>query len=320
VVRIRKISGVLPDVRRDFIYDILPDLPLQLAVDVGAAAGAHTRRIRLAGGSDLKVVAFEPFPGNHAFFEQRVHDLDNVTLIRKAVSDRADSNLAFVVPSIVQGTEAGWQEYAGYSSVGFLASGVPVLKKWKWLTLSLLGRITGRSPARRSTVMHVDTTTLDAQFSGQTIDYLKVDVQGSEADVLRGAKGLLASGKIGVIYIEWPGGSSVPEILAAHGYEMFDSVYVAGLRNFHRSALESIGFTCVKEIHLSEGGGGMELVLRESGAEPAAAIQAARRAGVGWIQTDLVAVSPNMTGEFNAALQRYAKRIQPDETRGREPH
>jgi hypothetical protein len=148
-----------------------------------------------------------------------------------------------------------------------------------------------------------------------------VDVQGSEADVLRGAKGLLASGKIGVIYIEWPGGSTVPEILDEHGYEIFDSVYVAGLRNLHRSVLEAIGFRCVKEIHLSEGSAGMELVLEDSGAEPAAAIQAARRAGVGWIQTDLVAVSSSMAVEFDAALQSYANRIVPsDRTPGREPH
>jgi FkbM family methyltransferase len=51
----------------------------------------------------------------------------------------------------------------------------------------------------------VDVTTLDefCRENGiEKIDVLKLDIQGSELEALRGAKGLLSQGNIGVIYTE----------------------------------------------------------------------------------------------------------------------
>jgi hypothetical protein len=117
---IRHLTEIIDKPRPDCVYDILCHLDLGLCVDVGAAAGHMTRRIRRAGGARTRVVAFEPFPGNHEFFYQSTMRLDKITLIKKAVSDRV-GKAEFTVPSVVQGTEPGWEKYAGYSSGGFLS-------------------------------------------------------------------------------------------------------------------------------------------------------------------------------------------------------
>ena len=78
MAQVLKISAHLANPARDFVYDLLPHLPLRFAVDIGAAAGECTRRIRLAGGPDLAVVGIEPFPGNFKFFEEATHDLETL--------------------------------------------------------------------------------------------------------------------------------------------------------------------------------------------------------------------------------------------------
>lgn len=65
---LRHLTEIIDKPGRDCVYDILCHLDLGLCVDVGAAAGHMTRRIRRAGGARTRVVAFEPFPGNHEFF------------------------------------------------------------------------------------------------------------------------------------------------------------------------------------------------------------------------------------------------------------
>jgi FkbM family methyltransferase len=303
-VTVRNITSIFPNPHRDFIYDILPAMAMRLAVDVGAATGEHTRRIRLAGGADLRVVALEPFPGNHPMFERRVADLDSVRLLKKAASDESGNHVPFIVPSVVQGTESGWQDKAGYSSVGFVAGRVTRLKGLKWSTLALVGRVMRRPPLQRPTVIHVETTTLDREFAGQHIDYLKVDVQGSEADVLRGATHLLSKGAIGLIYVEWPGGDEVLALLERYSYQIFDSVYV-GAGNANIRDLEQVGFRHLRDVPLSIGSSGMEFAL-DPGRHPGDAMRAARRAGLAWIQTDLIAVSQAMRDPFAKALNEYA--------------
>ena len=117
---IHKITKLVGRPRRDCIYDIIGYLDLDLCVDVGAAAGDVTRRLRHLGGRHTRVVAFEPFPGNHGFFYDSIRELQDVELVKKAVTDRI-GRASFTVPSVVQGTEQGWEKRAGYSSVGFLS-------------------------------------------------------------------------------------------------------------------------------------------------------------------------------------------------------
>ena len=89
--------------------------------------------------------------------------------------------------------------------------------------------------------LKVRTTTVDAFASArgiESMDILKMDVQGGEYEVLRGARDLLGRRAIGLIYMElitaptYVGQHAVREYLEifdAHGYVLFD------LYNFGRS-------------------------------------------------------------------------------------
>ena len=86
---------------------------------------------------------------------------------------------------------------------------------------------------KKETTM-VETNTLDNICSINNIkhiDILKLDVQGSEIDVLKGSKLFLSAGEISLIYVEWQvvplykGHSryyKIGEYLGQYGYELFN--------------------------------------------------------------------------------------------------
>ncbi len=305
-----RINERLLNPERDFIYDFLPALPFRLAVDIGAAAGVDSRRLSLAGGDDLEVVAFEPFPGNLKHFEETTRDLSNVRLVQKAISDKVGA-AGFLVPSTVQGNEPDWEEFAGYSSVGYLATrfGIDALKR---MIRAGLGANDGPPSRASSSRMRVKTTTIDAEFPGRTIDFMKVDTQGAEGKVLSGAKNLLKAGDISLLYVEWVGAKDVLEILFDCGYTIFDSLYVAGPRVRDPKRFEAIGFGQIKEINLSIGEIAYEMVLEDKSVSPARALRGTRRRKLGWIQTDLVAVSPKIRNAFERELSAFAQGNRPN--------
>jgi FkbM family methyltransferase len=297
---IRKISELVETPKRDCIYDILGYLDLRLCVDVGAAAGEVTRRIRMAGGCNTRVVAFEPYAGNHVFFDRSIHGLDNIHLIKKAVTDRL-GRATFTVPLVVQGIEQGWEQRVGYSSVGFLSSGQGVGQR-------MLDKLSGRP---RPQTLTVDTTSIDEEFAGQKIDFMKVDVQGGEADVLKGSTRMLEASLIDILYIEWFGDPRVVAALAEHDYRLYDSTYVVGHKTAGRERadthqLEEIGFEILDELKLSTGKVAYELVLTRDDVSPAEAMARVKAAGLSWIQTDLIAISGEASTRFQDAVGRYS--------------
>jgi len=86
----------------------------------------------------------------------------------------------------------------------------------------------------KAEITNVDTNTLDNFCEKNNINYidiLKLDVQGSELDVLRGSQLFLSKSKIGLIYVEWQvvplykGHSryfKIGEYLGKFGYEFFN--------------------------------------------------------------------------------------------------
>jgi FkbM family methyltransferase len=76
----------------------------------------------------------------------------------------------------------------------------------------------------------VPVLTLDGLVGDRTVDGLKVDVEGAELLVLRGAQRLLAEQRIKLIQLEWNESSlallgqdrtPIAELLTSHGYELF---------------------------------------------------------------------------------------------------
>lgn len=292
---VRPVVSVLQWPERDFIYDALASGPdLELCVDVGAAAGDVTLKLAHIA---RRVVAFEPFSNNFAYFEQATRSVSNVELVRKAVSDRIGRS-SFYVGSTVSGVEPGWEDRAGYSSVGFLMTPRKAI-------VSRLRRLVFRGQSRpEAHVVRVLTTTLDAEFPTDTIDFLKIDTQGAEARVLRGASTLLAERRISVVYAEWGGDPEVEAILTRCGFALFDSTYVGSGDADYLARLEHSGFEVIDEVPLSTGKSAVELVYR--GSEPAGQVLARLNDGRGWVQTDLIAVAADRAGEFIEQLARQS--------------
>lgn len=186
--------------------DRLFDIAGGLVVDVGANSGTTVFRF---AKSARKVFAVEPHPGNYqTLLEQiTIRGLDNVETHRLALSDKTGI------------AEFHERESHGIHSLGTHNKGKVVR------------------------TFNVETTTLDdywAKNINEPISLLKVDVEGFECDVFRGARALLDARLINAIVFEHSPkihslrGMDVDapvKLLREHGYEVFHddgSVFEAG--------------------------------------------------------------------------------------------
>ena len=164
---IQRLETLIGCPRPDCIYEIIADFKLDLCLDVGAAAGKTARSICLAGGNGMRLMAFEPFPGNHRYFHETTRDLPNeIQLLAVALSDKIGES-RFKLPSIVGEQTPGWDGYDGYSSVGHLEEPASPLslRGLRWRLAALARKATGSfssSKHDRTTTITVPTTTLDA--------------------------------------------------------------------------------------------------------------------------------------------------------------
>ncbi|GIL14597.1 MAG: hypothetical protein BroJett038_33170 [Chloroflexota bacterium] len=135
-------------------------------MDVGANIGLYTTTLAKTIGPGGRVWSFEPFPAIAAYLNKNIeaNSLSNVTIVQSAVADAQGKAKFHVYPF---GSDV-------YNSLG--ASYRPV------------------ENIRADSTIVVDVTTLDsfANINGiEKIDMLKIDVEGAEERVLRGAEQLL---------------------------------------------------------------------------------------------------------------------------------
>ena len=192
------------------IYGTLRALSPGLILDIGAAAGFATR-LMLENSPDSEVLAFEPWTGNHGFFMKTIGDDFRTTLIKKAVADWSGTGL-FRVGSTVQGTEPGWEELRGYSSLGHLV-------KTKATSNHSIDQL-------RPDCVRVPTVTVDEVVERRHIRFMKVDVQGGEQGVLRGASRTLVDGRVDLMYLEFSGDETLLDYLSFFPLSVFDSEYL----------------------------------------------------------------------------------------------
>jgi FkbM family methyltransferase len=300
---IENLSDLYPQHYHDCVYDAVRYLPNALCVDVGAAEGKTAKQIRAASPS-MRLVAFEPFPGNHDFFKSAFPDDDHVRLETLAVSDKI-GEATFVVPQIVVGWEPGWETKAGYSSTGFLATVRSPSSYWQRLRKGGLTKLLGQLARReRPQVMKVRTTTLDSYFGQQQIDFCKVDTQGAEYHVLVGARQLLRDGRIGVLYIEFEDNADprIIETLQEAGYRIFGTVFI--LYGLPGKPLEELGLEPLNTAQLSNGHTATEARLAP-GRSVDECIAQLSSSGVRF-HNDLAAVSPGSVLQFEQAMSRLA--------------
>jgi len=199
----------IPGFKQDVIYSLIAYQDLKLCLDVGAAAGITTRWIKDAGTRETRVIGFEPFPGNHPYFLQNTKTLANVELIPKAASSTTGYS-SFRVLSTVQGNEKGWNQMQGYSSTGFLISGEE-------------NKPTYSSDGFQE--LKVETIAI-ADIIDTHVDFMKIDVQGGEFEVLKGCQRIIQNHGIDVMYVEFDGDRRIIELLSTLGYSIFDTDYL----------------------------------------------------------------------------------------------
>lgn len=151
--------------------------PGMTVFDVGAHVGELTRLFAglAAGGT---VHAFEADPGVAAELRQNTHGIANVVVNAVAVSDHEGRVQ-------LHSYDGPFRAFNSLADRPFADYGIDP------------------GPARRSTV---PATTIDAYCAAHAIDridLLKIDVEGAELQVLRGARAMLADARIACVIFEF---------------------------------------------------------------------------------------------------------------------
>jgi FkbM family methyltransferase len=184
--------------------------PGMTVIDVGANAGVYTFSAATRVGSGGKVIAIEPFPACVSYLKEtcRVNEFDWVKVYGAAASDRA-GQIRLSVCGASELNEVIAEDVA-------VEPGQAV--EVACLTLDSL----------------IDTEQLTA------VDFLKLDAEGHEINVLRGAQRLLAEFSPVILYENIAGaqGSNVEvaQFLIEHGYQL--NVYQPYLQQL--TALDSL--------------------------------------------------------------------------------
>jgi FkbM family methyltransferase len=170
--------------------------PSDTFFDVGANVGTYTLWASQFISEAGRIVAFEPDPTNHARFRTQLA-LNHLEWIRV-------------------------EDLALYDSEGVLRFS----REKDGLNHVVV------DPTESERTIEIRSTTLDAYCEREGIaqvDFIKLDVEGAEASVLRGAQGMLSEGRLRVIQLECnqqalnhgAGGEVVLQILNKAGYHLF---------------------------------------------------------------------------------------------------
>ena len=248
-------------------------------IDGGAGFGGTALKMAEHLCKGQKVFAFEPFPGNHRFFETPVYiekAESRVVLVKKALG-RKTGNITLGVPSVVeQNSTWGQSGKTGYSSAG---------------------RLVDREPEEEHDVI-VECVRADEEFPKETkIGFVKLDLQGGELDALKGLGARLTETPL--LWLEYAGQKDLFRFLKGQNFIVFDSSYLffgepndAARHYFHIDSLDcklSIGrksWSGFRKDHWDDYFGNL----------------AAMKTLFGLVQTDLLCVNKAFFEEFKTAM------------------
>lgn len=273
---IRSIFDVIPSGAHG-VYACLSQLPAGLCLDVGAASGATVAAI-LKASPNSRVIAFEPFPGNFIYIEQRHASDARVRIVKKAVSN-SSRPMRFHVPSVVQKGHGKWRDMVGYSSVGHLVS---------------------QKDPRAQNSIEVQTTCIDDEVS-DPVNFMKIDVQGHEFFVLEGASRTFERG-VNFMLVEFNGDERVIKFLAERNYVIFDCSYMS-------TAKPSIFRSSWNILRTSKLSTGVESPVMVPSSRPSSPLEYAHwfsgeRARSKSLWTDLLCVAPNFLAKFESSVRQ----------------
>ena len=276
--------GEMPQILENLPYNILSNLPAGLCLDIGAAAGFASILMKKAS-PDSKTILFEPFEGNIPHLLDVMKDQTKWKHVPKAVSNFS-GDAAFFVSSVVKGDEKKWSKRAGYSSVGFL---VPVEEVENF----------DANKTHTVSVCQVD------EYVDEPVLFMKIDVQGTEFEVLDGAKNTIKNHGVKLIHTEFTGDIRLLKFLNEAGYKIFDTEHMMiALRN--DPTPEGLGMINHTISALSTGQGALTgtILNRPSDFEGYCAFMQATIEKYGFFHTDLFCIHDSFMDEFLAAMPK----------------
>lgn len=190
-----------------FISTHLSGKPPGILFDIGANHGAYALYLNQVSPASV-IHAFEPHPATFAILRDRLQSFPNIHLVQQAVSDAPGLLKLYDFADSDGSTQASLDENA----------------------VRLFSE---------NTVAHdVDVTTIDAymaEYGIDRIDLLKIDTEGFDLAVLRGATAALAASRIGAIHFEFIPANIARHITmrdffeVLHGYRLFRQCMNGGL-------------------------------------------------------------------------------------------
>lgn len=169
--------------------------PSWVVLDVGAHIGYITRWLA-ALVPEGRVFAFEPSSENRRYLARNVLRMGNVTVVPCGASDENGVSTLYV------------DDLTGQNS--------SLVKDF--------GRLKANSESAfveaKVALEEVPTVRLDDFAAGRQVDFIKVDVEGFELSVLRGAKGLLARDRPAMMVEVQADFAEIFDMLSAVGYAL----------------------------------------------------------------------------------------------------
>ncbi len=264
------------------VYKLLAYLPIRYCVDVGAAAGGVTQLIKRSVPNAI-VDAFEPFPGNIPFFEKNTAGLDGVRLHQAAVSTNAGIQ-ELITAATVQGNEPGWEDKVGYSSGSRLAQ-----------------------DTKADNTIDVNCVRID-DVCPDSISFLKIDVQGTEADVLASAKKHFDVNQVDMCYVEMDGDQRILDFFEKYRFHVYATPTLLPLTE----PIELDRFETVIIKNMSNGLFSQYVWDNEAPSDAekfAEYILGLRKELRASVQTDLICVAPHFHETFLLGAESYRQSI-----------
>jgi FkbM family methyltransferase len=217
------------------VYSILQYEQRGLCIDVGGHVGWTAVKMAEHGH---RVISIEPFEGNYGQFYSETAAFEDITLVKGGASDKS-----------------GKKCLGGASTVSQTKNNIGEFDKQIQKGTSSVGTLKSNSNCANP----VQVYTVEKISKDQDILFLKIDVQGSELNVLKGAKKQIQEGRVKWIYFEFLKSQSISLIswVIERGYSCFDTEYqfrTANAVNFEGHLIKPVNqLALTNGLHWMEG-------------------------------------------------------------------